>query len=60
MITLSSAGEIFGLMVEGRAISLLICIMATDTGLSPSKGTWPVTISYMTIPREYRSDFPST
>ena len=33
-------------------ISSCRCWIATATVLSPSKGTRPVTISYMTIPRE--------
>ena len=28
------------------------CARATDTVLSPLKGTWPVTISYMVMPKE--------
>ena len=31
------------------------CASATVTVLSPSNGTWPVTISNMVIPKEYRS-----
>ena len=37
----------------------LTCLSATETDVSPSKGTWPVSISYMTTPTEYRSLFSS-
>ena len=36
-----------------------ICFNATDTGVSASNGTFPVTISYITTPKEYKSDFAS-
>ena len=38
--------------LDGGIISSFICLSATSTGLSPSKGTLPVSISYITIPRE--------
>ena len=37
-----------------------ICFNAIETGLSASYGTLPVTISYITIPREYISVLVST
>ena len=37
----------------------LTCFSATETLVSPSKGTWPVSISYITTPTEYRSLFSS-
>ena len=37
----------------------LTCLSATETEVSPSKGTFPVSISYITTPTEYRSLFSS-
>ena len=37
----------------------LTCFRATETEVSPSKGTCPVSISYITTPTEYRSLFSS-
>ena len=39
------AGGISGLYSDGGTISSFICISATDTGLSASNGTLPVSIS---------------
>ena len=36
-----------------------ICFNATDTGVSASNGTLPVSISYITTPSEYKSDLAS-
>ena len=43
----------------GSTGSSCICFSATDTGVSASNGTLPVTISYITTPKEYKSDFAS-
>ncbi len=40
---------------RGGAGSSLTCISATETGVSAVKGSWPVAISYIMTPREYRS-----
>lgn len=41
-----------GLILEGGGTASFICIIATLTGYSPSNGTFPVSISYSTIPSE--------
>uniref|UniRef100_A0A6J5ZPV4 Unannotated protein n=1 Tax=freshwater metagenome TaxID=449393 RepID=A0A6J5ZPV4_9ZZZZ len=45
MITASSAGLIAGLIELGSGAGSLTCLRAIVTALSPSNGTWPVTIS---------------
>ena len=41
-----------GLISRGMVGWPLMCWMATETGVSPSYGGRPVSISYMTTPRE--------
>ena len=58
IILLTAIGK-FGFNSIGSTGSSCICFKATDTGVSASKGTLPVTISYITTPNEYKSDFAS-
>ena len=48
-----------GFIFIGSTGCSCICFNATETGVSASKGTLPVTISYITTPSEYMSDFAS-
>ena len=48
-----------GLISDGGSGSCCMCISATETGVSASNGTFPVTISYNTTPNEYKSDLAS-
>ena len=59
MTTSSSATEMFGWVSRMDFGASLTCFKATDTLVSPSKGTLPVSISYITTPTEYRSLFSS-
>ncbi|MNT77467.1 hypothetical protein D3C72_2165850 [compost metagenome] len=43
----------------GSTGSSCICFSAIDTGVSASNGTLLVNISYITTPKEYKSDFAS-
>jgi len=52
---LSKLGVTPGFIRLGRGIGSSRWARATVTVLSPPKGTRPVTISNMVIPREYRS-----
>lgn len=60
MMICSKPPGILGFRVDGMGAPPLMCWMATATGDSPSYGGRPVIISYMTTPREYRSDRLST
>src|SRR5712691_2669543 len=51
----SSADGILGLNWLGGVGKSCMCCMATATGVSPSKGERPVSISYMTTPSAYTS-----
>ena len=53
-------GDKFSFNLIGLSGSSWICITAIPTELSASNGTLPVAISYITTPREYKSDFSST
>ena len=46
-------------MSFGATGSSCICFNATETGVSASNGTFPVNISYITTPKEYKSDLLS-
>ncbi len=64
MTLLRSSGICLFSSLGSLGISLL-CFTPIVNGVSPSKGTWPVTISYIITPKEYISDrwsisFPST
>ena len=59
IIILFTAIGTFGFTSIGSLGFSCICFKATDTGVSASNGTLPVTISYKTTPREYKSDFAS-
>ena len=52
MMTMTSAGGTFGLMRTGEGGGVLRCCDITAVGLSPWKGSVPVTISYRIIPSE--------
>ena len=52
---LARLGDTSGFNILGSGIGSSRCASATVTVLSPSNGTWPVTISNMVIPKEYRS-----
>ena len=54
-----TAVGISGFSSIGVTGSSCICFNATETGVSASKGTFPVSISYITTPNEYKSDFAS-
>ena len=56
MVMASSASGMEGSISRGESGMELICWMATETGVSPSKGRRPVIISYRTTPAEYRSE----
>ena len=58
-IILFTASGKWGFNSIGGTGSSCICFNATDTGVSASNGTFPVTISYITTPNEYISDFAS-
>ena len=58
IILFTAVGKL-GLTSIGSSGSSCICFNATDTGVSASNGTFPVTISYITTPKEYKSDFAS-
>jgi hypothetical protein len=58
--TLSSGSEISGLKLLGGSGLSRTCWYATDTGLSPTKGGRPVSVSYSRQPAEYRSLRAST
>ena len=58
--TASISGDTAGFSREGAGTLPFICIIATLTAFSPSNGTFPVSISYITMPSEYISDFAST
>jgi len=60
IINLLRLSGIFELICFGGTTSSCICFKAIVTGESASKGTFPVTISYNTTPREYRSVLLST
>ena len=46
------AGDTAGLMMFTARGGTFMCCMAMATGVSPSKGTVPVSISYSTTPAE--------
>ena len=48
----SSGSGMLGSMSRGASGTELRCCIATDTALSPSKGSRPVSISYSTTPAE--------
>ena len=50
--TASKSGGIEGLYRVGGATFSRTCFNATAIGVSPSKGTLPVSISYKTTPKE--------
>ena len=58
-MTLFTANGILSLIFIGSIGFSCICFNAIDTGVSASKGTLPVSISYITTPSEYKSDFAS-
>ena len=58
IILLTDVGT-FGFTSIGSSGSSCICFKATETGVSASNGTLPVTISYITTPKEYKSDLAS-
>ena len=53
--TCSMAGEMVPTSSDGALGGAEICCKAMLTGVSPSKGTRPVSISYMTTPTLYMS-----
>ena len=55
MVISSRASGMVGSISRGERGMELMCWMATDTAVSPSKGSRPVIISYSTTPAEYRS-----
>ena len=52
MVISSSWGGTSSAKTEGGRAMELMCCRAMDTGVSPSKGSRAVIISYMTTPRE--------
>ena len=52
MTTMSSSGGMSCRFVDGAAGTCDRCFIAISTGVSPEKGTTPVSISYMSTPTE--------
>ena len=59
IIILLTAYGIEGFSFIGSTGFSCMCFNAIETGVSASKGTLPVTISYITTPNEYMSDLAS-